>query len=142
MEQIQSYIFPGFFQNFWFRVMSKEHFWKIFPAEFHDYLLKKKWFWKSGHDSIMYYSIMYFGNIFQEFSCVTTQFLKIALEIFSRKPPDSPPGFFDAINFKFKYLKKLTYEVGCDIMSKCTNPSPIDATWLIPIIVHGDVKRE
>ena len=74
------------------------------------------------------FSIMYFGNIFQEFSCVTTQFLKIALEIFSRKPPDSPPGFFDAINFKFKYLKKLTYEVGCDIMSKCTNPSPIDAT--------------
>ena len=31
--------------------MSEEHFWKIFPAEFHDYLLKKKRFWKSGHDS-------------------------------------------------------------------------------------------
>ena len=31
--------------------MNEEHFWKIFPAEFHDYLLKKKRFWKSGHDS-------------------------------------------------------------------------------------------
>ena len=27
---------------FWFRVMSEEHFWKIFPASFHECLLRKK----------------------------------------------------------------------------------------------------
>ena len=51
-------------------------------------------------------------------------------------------GNFDVINFELKYLKKVIYEVYCDIMSRCTSPPPIDATWLIPIFVHGDVTRE
>ena len=74
--------------------------------------------------------------------CHDPKSLKWHLEIFSRKPPDSPPVFFDVINFELKYLKKVIYEVYCDILSRCTSPPPIDATWLIPIIVHGDVTRE
>ena len=66
--------------------------------------------------------------------CHDPKYLKWHLEIFSRKPPDSPPGFFDVINFELKYLKKVIYEVCCDIISRCTNPPPSDATWLVSII--------
>ena len=48
--------------------MNEEHFWKIFPAEFHDYLLKKKRFWKSGHDSEGFME-----NFSRQISCIPTQ---------------------------------------------------------------------
>ena len=44
-------IFPCFFLNYLFRVISEEYFWKNFPAEFNVYLLRKKLFWKLGHES-------------------------------------------------------------------------------------------
>ena len=137
--------------------MTQRGFWKIFPDKFHLYLLMKKClkkssgkifqksFWVITRKSSISISILnhvFWKNFPRILLCHDPKSLKWHLEIFSRKPPDSPPGFFDVINFELKHLEKVIYEVYCDIMSRCTSPPPIDATWLIPIFVHGDVTRE
>ena len=69
--------------------MNEEHFWKIFPAEFHDYLLKKKWFWKSGYDSEGFLE-----NFYRQILSLPTQekmLKKNRLEKFSRNPSESSP---------------------------------------------------
>ena len=65
--------------------------------------------------------------------------LKSVLEKFSGKSPESFPGFFDRVSFELKFQYQVRYEVCRDIMSRCTNPSLVDATWSLSIIVRSDV---
>ena len=65
--------------------------------------------------------------------------LKSVLEKFSGKSPESFPGFFDRVSFELKFQYQVRYEVCRDIMSRCTNPSLVDATWPLSIIVRSDV---
>ena len=103
-QRVSWKIFPGFFQNVWFRVMNEEHFWKIFPAEFHDYLLKKKRFWKSGHDSEGFME-----NFSRQISSIPTQekcFKKIVWKNFPEILLSHHPKI---VNFNF-YLKSCILE--------------------------------
>ena len=40
---------------------------------------------------------------------------------FFQNPPESPPGFFDLVNFELEYLYQVRQEDCRDIMSRCTN---------------------
>ena len=92
--------------------------------------MKIYFFPKSGHDSRDFPET--FSNVWKMFPenplSHAPKSLKSLLEKVSRKSPESLPGFFDPVSFELKYLYQVRYEVFRDIMSRCTNPPPVDAT--------------
>ena len=87
--------------------------WKIFPktgwslrgflGKFFQASFKISDFTRKSSISISILNHVFWKHFPRILLCHDPKSLKWHLEIFSRKPPDSPPGFFDAINFELKY---------------------------------------
>ena len=92
--------------------MNEEHFWKIFPAEFHDYLLKKKWFWKSGHDSEGFLE-----NFSRQISSIPTQEKMLKKIVWKNFPEILLSHHPKIVNFNF-YFKSC-------ILEKFSKNSPV-----------------